>query len=250
MAERSLTEFGVHARELSFVARSIGALSTTDLRRVRERFSPADTHNERTTWGESSYKELAAVLAENLDIDMKRAGFSLAKRRGYHENRVDGGKVMSKILRFAVPAYLPFAAGESRDPDMQELGDVLSRSYAALKPFATTDDRRALEQERVFGVSPIDDKEPGYERVPFLCERDEAGVTAFVPSPYSMAIASNSILHLERVVPNLKNSTGGCPAFGKLLEVQWNQAVAICMDVPSLFQLDFAQLSPDSTSSF
>ncbi len=145
-----------------------------------------------------------------------------------------GFNVLAKILSYAPEAYLSYTRDNGLSPDIEELSNILSWSSDVLDTFARTDVKRNHVLEINFGLLGQDT----LRTQPFEIRLDDRLLPHYTPNRELLVRSSLELQYREKIGDLPSEGSSKCPALGRVLKNQWNQAIEICVKDETLFQRD------------
>lgn len=157
---------------------------------------------------------------------------ALAKRAGI----LHGFHMITKILSYAPHAYNEYTEKHNKPRSSEELAEILRNSSGILRVFAGIDQRRNHTYEANFGLL---DTAPIYESLPFVITEDETGQLIFTVSRTTEVQTKVELINRQREGDlDPLNGSQKCPALGRVLSTQWENAICMCSERPDLFDFD------------
>lgn len=225
----------VQAQQLGAIARSGLAVES----RFDASLEPSEGPARECAIEGDPYALLAVKLVEDFIVQAEQTGDATLVNMACEPSVRQGCRGIASILHFAPAAYRRLVGKEGRSLDMDEFVHALRMSSDVTKLFAATDRVRSAIRQIDFGVDVLGGSSPLYEEVPFLFRRHEGGELYYEASMVTLSRADHLIATMEQsgALPDFETFRR-CPAIGVVMDAQWQQAITLCVESPTLFPAD------------
>lgn len=145
---------------------------------------------------------------------------------------------MTRVLGYAPDAYMRHCRSTGKTPNIDELRDILGRSYNAADKFMELSASKYKTYKTNFGLGNKDyaDPECTFEILP-----DDQGELVYTPSPDGWALCDEEMVILGKNTD--REALEGCAARGRFGQEVWASGIELFCTDPKYFQEDLAELA-------